>query len=106
MTEKNVPLAPPRTLQEVQLPIIDNRCCQSMYKREIIRENMMCAGYEDGKKDTCLGDSGGPLVCKKGDSWIQTGIASIGGRCDRSNSAGIYTRVSSFTDWIKEHSGV
>ncbi|XP_069044071.1 serine protease 27-like isoform X1 [Lepisosteus oculatus] len=107
MTKENVPLAPPRTLQEVQLPIVDNRCCQSMYNsKATIREDMMCAGDEDGQKDTCLGDSGGPLVCKKGDSWIQAGIVSFGRGCGRPNSPGVYTRVSSFTDWIKEHSGV
>ncbi|XP_069044076.1 serine protease 27-like [Lepisosteus oculatus] len=105
MTRGNVPLAPPRTLQEVQLAIIDNRRCQSMYNSEIIRKDMMCAGYEDGQKDTCLGDSGGPLVCK-GDSWIQAGIVSFGRGCGSLNSPGVYTRVTSFTDWIKKHSGV
>ncbi|XP_069044074.1 serine protease 27-like [Lepisosteus oculatus] len=105
MTRENVPLAPNRTLQEVQLPIIDNRRCQSMYNSEIIREDMMCAGYENGQNDTCMGDSGGPLVCK-GDSWIQAGIVSFGIGCGRPNSPGVYTRVSSFTDWIKKHSGV
>ncbi|XP_069044087.1 serine protease 27-like [Lepisosteus oculatus] len=104
-TKENVPLAPPRTLQEVQLPIVDNRRCQSMYNREAtIREDMMCAG--DEQKDTCGGDAGGPLVCKKGDSWIQAGIVSFGRGCGRPNSPGIYTRVSSFRCWIWKHSGV
>ncbi|XP_069044079.1 serine protease 27-like [Lepisosteus oculatus] len=106
MIIENVPLAPPRTLQEVQLPIIDNRRCQSMYNRKIIREDMMCAGDEDGQKDTCNGDNGGPLVCKKGDSWIQAGIVSFGRGCGRPNSPGVYTRVTSFRCWIRKHSGV
>ncbi|XP_069044069.1 serine protease 27-like [Lepisosteus oculatus] len=107
MTKENVPLAPPRTLQEVQLTIVDNRCCQIMYNSNAtIREDMMCAGDEDGQKDTCKGDSGGPLLWKKGGSWIQAGIVSFGRDCGMPNSLGVYTRVSSFTDWIKKHSGV
>ncbi|XP_069044088.1 serine protease 27-like [Lepisosteus oculatus] len=106
-TKENVPLAPPRTLQEVQLPIVDNRRCQSMYNSEAtIREDMMCAGDEDGQKDTCNGDAGGPLVCKKGESWIQAGIVSFGRGCGSPNSPGVYTRVSSFRCWIRKHSGV
>lgn len=46
------------------------------------------------------GDSGGPLVCKRGDKWIQVGIASFTARNAPENYPGVFTRVSHYTDWI------
>nr|XP_015194910.1 PREDICTED: prostasin-like [Lepisosteus oculatus] len=44
----------PQTLQEVRLPIIDNQVCQEMYEgRYTIQPEMICAGYQNGGKDTC-----------------------------------------------------
>nr|XP_015194998.1 PREDICTED: serine protease 27-like isoform X1 [Lepisosteus oculatus] len=99
----NEALKHPRTLQEVQLPIIDNKSCQKMQRGLQIRKEMMCAGLKRGGKDTCQGDSGGPLVCKERNSWVQVGIVSFGyGKgCARSKHPGIYTRVSSYRTWIK-----
>ncbi|XP_006630359.2 tryptase-2-like [Lepisosteus oculatus] len=101
------PLPTPFILQEVQLPIIDNKLCQEMYNKVyIIRREMICAGYKEGGKDTCKGDSGGPLVCKQRGSWTQAGIVSFGKGCAQPNSPGVYTRVSSFRNWIKNHTRV
>ncbi|XP_066579297.1 prostasin [Amia ocellicauda] len=112
-TITNVPLKSPRTLQEVQLPIIDNKLCQDMYNNHhnmntyyTIKPEMLCAGYERGLKDTCQGDSGGPLVCKKGRGWVQAGIVSFGKPCGSVRFPGVYTRVTSYRDWIKKHSGI
>ncbi|XP_069044089.1 mast cell tryptase-like [Lepisosteus oculatus] len=102
---ENVSLEYPYTLQEVQIPIVDNQQCNQMYNC-IIRPDMMCAGFYWGGKDTCQGDSGGPLVFKKGDDWVQAGIVSFGRGCAEPNSPGVYTRVSSFRDWIQTKSGV
>ncbi|MBN3302162.1 ST14 protein, partial [Amia calva] len=53
------------------------------------------------------GDSGGPLVCKnKKLSWVQAGITSFGKNSTSPNAPGVFTRVSSFRHWIKQHSGV
>ncbi|XP_069044067.1 tryptase-2-like isoform X2 [Lepisosteus oculatus] len=94
----------PQTLQEVRLPIIDNQVCQEMYEgRYTIQPEMICAGYQNGGKDTCQGDSGGPLVCRKGGLWVQAGLVSFGDSCALPNSPGVYTRVSSFRTWIKTH---
>ncbi|XP_066579294.1 tryptase beta-2 [Amia ocellicauda] len=107
--KENVPLPEPQTLQKVKLPIIGNRSCQRLFRNIYnIKPEMMCAGYKKGKKDTCQGDSGGPLVCRKRRRrrWVLAGITSFGRGCAQPRSPGIYTRVSSFRHWIKQHSGV
>ncbi|MBN3317596.1 PRS27 protease, partial [Atractosteus spatula] len=101
-TKENVPLQSPQTLQQVRLPVLDNKDCQVMLKNYTIMDEMVCAGYKEGKKDTCQGDSGGPLVCKKRRGWVQVGIVSFGDGCARPNFPGINTRVSSFLRWIRK----
>jgi secreted trypsin-like serine protease len=49
-------------LQEVTVPIMSNaECRKTGYGSARITDNMMCAGYDKGEKDSCQGDSGGPL---------------------------------------------
>jgi len=46
------PVSP--TLQEVYVPILSNsECRESKYPSNRITNNMMCAGYKDGGKDSC-----------------------------------------------------
>ncbi len=57
------------------------------------------------EKDTCLGDSGGGLYLKDYSKVkmrrVVVGITSYGVGCGRSNSPGIYTRVSFYLDFIR-----
>lgn len=106
-----VPLASPKTLQEVQLSLIDNRNCESLYqtslgynpKFKLIHDDMWCAGYKEGKKDACRGDSGGPLVCSVNGVWVQMGITSWGWGCAEPKHPGVYTRVQYYLSWIEEN---
>lgn len=42
------------TLQEVEVPIMTNDDCKkSAYGKTRITENMLCAGYAEGEKDSC-----------------------------------------------------
>lgn len=90
---------PANILQEVELPIISNSDCNQAFGGGIT-DNMICAGYDAGGKDTCYGDSGGPLVVRDGaGGWKLAGITSFGPR-DCATLYGAYTRVSAFVDWI------
>jgi hypothetical protein len=53
-------------------------------------------------KDSCQGDSGGPIVRKSGNDHFQVGVVSWGNGCARVGFAGVYSRVSSATAWIKQ----
>ncbi|XP_060921571.1 serine protease 27-like [Labrus mixtus] len=95
----DVPLGFPQTLQEVTVPIVSNTRCSQSYSS--ITSNMICAGLEEGGKDSCQGDSGGPLVCKSGSVWVEGGVVSFGRGCALASFPGVYARVSQFEDWIK-----
>ncbi|XP_050061484.1 uncharacterized protein LOC114132454 isoform X2 [Aphis gossypii] len=94
----------PKTLQAVDVPIIDNRQCERWHKSNginvIIYDEMMCAGYREGSKDSCQGDSGGPLMLEKTGRWYLIGIVSAGYSCAQRGQPGIYHRVALTVDWI------
>nr|XP_010948258.2 serine protease 27 [Camelus bactrianus] len=98
----------PRILQKLAVPIIDTPKCNLLYSKDAessfqpktIKEDMLCAGFAEGKKDACKGDSGGPLVCLVGQSWMQAGVISWGEGCARRNRPGVYIRVTSHHNWI------
>lgn len=58
---------------------------------------MICAGLNQGGRDSCQGDSGGPLTKVATGKRELTGITSWGNGCAQPNLFGIYTRVSSPT---------
>ncbi|XP_053326507.1 transmembrane protease serine 9-like isoform X2 [Spea bombifrons] len=101
-------LPPPSTLQQVVVPLVEQKSCDQMYHQNstvaptlaIIRPDMICAGLAAGGKDSCQGDSGGPLVCRLNSTWFQVGIVSWGTGCALPNRPGVYTRVSYYRDWI------
>ncbi|KAM9837649.1 serine protease 27 [Aulostomus maculatus] len=101
-----VPLPGVGTLQEVQVPIISQSSCQEMYSidptgRVDILYDMICAGYQEGAKDSCQGDSGGPLVCQMvNGTWVQAGVVSFGLGCAQENQPGVYARLTSYSSFI------
>lgn len=88
------------TLQKVELPIVEHQTCAEAYSGGIT-ENMLCAGYPEGGKDSCQGDSGGPLIVPDGiGGWKQAGIVSWGVGCARPEYYGVYTKVAQYAEWI------
>jgi len=96
-------------LRQAVVPIVSYQVCETKYLRARkpieLTENMLCAGYMEGGKDTCQGDSGGPLVCKQGDTWLQYGVVSFGEGCALPNFPGVYADVVHFLPWIQQQTG-
>ncbi|KAB1252001.1 Tryptase beta-2 [Camelus dromedarius] len=103
------PLPPPFPLKQVQVPIVENSVCDEQYHAglstaddfPIILDDMLCAGRKG--HDSCQGDSGGPLVCKTKGTWLQAGVVSWGEGCAQTERPGVYTRVTSYLDWIYQY---
>ncbi|KAM6155648.1 serine protease 27 [Rhynchocyon petersi] len=99
----------PRVLQKLAVPIIDTLKCNRLYSKDTdadlppqtIKDDMLCAGFAEGRKDACKGDSGGPLVCLVDHSWLQAGVISWGEGCARRNRPGVYIRVTAHHTWIQ-----
>lgn len=93
----------PNQLQQVTIPIVPNQVCNqpSSYGGKIL-PNMMCAGLPQGGRDACVGDSGGPLMVRLNGVYRQVGIVSQGDGCAMPGKYGIYTRVSSYANWIQK----
>jgi len=96
----------PKTLQVVDVPMIDNRQCEQWHREKginvIIYDEMVCAGYFHGGKDSCQGDSGGPLMMEHEGRWTLIGLVSAGYSCAKRGQPGIYHRVARTTDWISK----
>lgn len=98
-------------LQYVKLPVVpQDECRESYTSRSVsynITDNMFCAGFFDGGRDTCLGDSGGAFVMEDRVSqrWVVFGLVSWGGpeECGSQRVYGVYTRVAKYVDWIQNH---
>ncbi len=88
-------------LQEVTLEIVEPSICKMLLPGFVFDEIHICAGYPQGGKDSCGGDSGGPLVDAVNTN-LQYGIVSFGIGCARPNLPGVYTRISSYIDWIDD----
>ncbi|XP_066133111.1 coagulation factor XII isoform X3 [Saccopteryx bilineata] len=94
-------------LQEAQVPLIpQERCSAPDLHGTAFAPGMLCAGFPEGGTDACQGDSGGPLVCENEGAerqLILRGIVSWGSGCGDRNKPGVYTDVTYYLTWIREH---
>jgi hypothetical protein len=99
-------LAGSSRLLESAVETIATTVCKNRYATSVIGPGQMCAGLEQGGKDSCQGDSGGPLVAyDSGGCPRQIGVVSWGEGCAEQQAYGVYTRVSHYADWIQTHTG-
>ena len=88
-------------LLQVTVPMINQDICKATFSYVNNVTDNFCAGYAYEGYDSCRGDSGGPLVINS--TGVQLGIVSFGStRCGATNSYGVYTNISNYTDWITQ----
>ncbi|KAB7494561.1 Trypsin-10 [Armadillidium nasatum] len=90
-----------KNLRQVEVKILSTENCKGygyLYSESI----MICAGWEEGGKDTCQADSGGPLLWLNSEgNWEVHGIVSFGFGCANKGFPGVYTKVIEFNGWIR-----
>lgn len=91
-------------LLEVEVPIISNSVCRSAGgPYSDITDSQICAGdFENGGVDSCQGDSGGPLFTQRNNRTQIIGVVSWGDGCATARKPGVYTRVASYAQWLRE----
>lgn len=87
-------------LREVDVEVMGVSKCQQAYDNVTMRQ--ICAGdMAHGGVDSCQGDSGGPLIATDAQGVKKlVGIVSWGDGCALAGKPGVYTRVSSYADWV------
>jgi len=85
-----------KILQKVDVPIVSDADCRGSYGENDIADSMICAGFEQGGKDSCQGDSGGPFMC----GAQLSGVVSWGYGCAEAGYPGVYTQTSYFVSWL------
>ncbi|KAF2895592.1 hypothetical protein ILUMI_10587 [Ignelater luminosus] len=94
---------------KAELHLVPNIECSSVYERKTrlkIGEGQICAVGMKGV-DACKGDSGNALMFhdKRADeqNFIAIGVVSFGLGCGTQNVPAVFTRVSSYIQWIIDH---
>lgn len=93
------PMSAPMTLQKTDMNVVTMSTCQLTWG-SYIKTSHICINDKNLDSSACMGDSGGPFVCERGGSYVLAGLTSWGSsECDR-DLPNIYTRLSSFRNWI------
>jgi secreted trypsin-like serine protease len=94
--------APSAVLMKVDLRAMDTEACKNRpaFGPERIHGKVICASHPE--RSTCQGDSGGALTFTNGAPKV-VGVVSWGKkRCSGDGQPGVYTRIESYRDWIKQ----
>ncbi|WP_328997256.1 serine protease [Kribbella sp. NBC_00709] len=90
---------PADTFQKVDVPVLGDAYCSEAYASEgYTPDGEICAGYEDGGKDSCQGDSGGPLVL----NGRLFGVVSWGVGCADAGNPGVYAEVATYAAELQQ----
>jgi V8-like Glu-specific endopeptidase len=86
-------------LKAVPLLVMPREKCEAVPAyRGTMSDDVICAGSPEAGQDACTWDSGGPLVRESDQALV--GLVSRGYGCGLQDVPGIYTRISSYRDWI------
>lgn len=91
------------TLQQGMLPVQSHAKCSAFNNSmfEVDETSMICGGSgKPNQAGGCQGDSGGPYVCKEQGKWALRGVVSWGDPVCNTEHFSVFTRVSSFRNWI------
>jgi len=95
----------PQVLQQAEVSVISNADCQKTgYTASQILPSMVCGQGKTqtgGIIDACQGDSGGPFVAENNGRYEIYGATSWGRGCAGAIYPGIWARIHSNVDWIK-----
>jgi hypothetical protein len=87
---------PPQSdvLRAADVPVWSATRCKRSYAGYDARL-MVCAGYINGRVDSCGGDSGGPMMVMEPDrTWRLLGVVSFGKDCALASYPGVYAWVN------------
>lgn len=102
--DNGIPSNYPRKLQQAVVPLISLSTCNAPQSYNgTINDEQICAGFADGRRDSCTGDSGGPLMIQHNGIYQQIGIVSFGEGCGKLNKYGVYTYLPMYLGWIRQY---
>uniref|UniRef100_A0A8C5DEK1 Coagulation factor VIIi n=1 Tax=Gouania willdenowi TaxID=441366 RepID=A0A8C5DEK1_GOUWI len=87
-------------LRHMSVPLIPNSQCSQVSQIDF-NSNMLCAGYLEGRQESCRGDDGSPLVTAFGSTHFLTGVVGWGRGCGRQGYYGVYANMANYVDWAK-----
>ncbi|KAL7639946.1 UNVERIFIED_CONTAM: hypothetical protein RMT77_009359 [Armadillidium vulgare] len=91
-----------QNLRKTNVTVLPNFQCYKKISKYFEEDFMICS--DAFKERTCQGDSGGPLMIINGtDKYVQIGVVSFGFGCYAHFFPDVFTRVSHYLPWIKNH---
>lgn len=97
---------PSQFLRYVQAVITPNSVCEKVFGVANVRVTNICLEGIMGKS-SCSGDSGGGLFLELNGRKVVVGVVSFGALVGCTlNYPAVYTRVSSYLDWIGAKTGI
>ncbi|XP_008292543.1 coagulation factor VIIi [Stegastes partitus] len=88
-------------LRRMTIPLLQNAQC-SQRAQFNFTSTMLCAGYLEGRQESCRGDDGSPLVTLLGSTHFLTGVVAWGRGCAQPGYYGVYTNMAAFVDWVQD----
>jgi secreted trypsin-like serine protease len=87
----------------VDVPVVSTAECNKPESYDgRITDQMFCAGVRAGGLDSCQGDSGGPVMSTASGTKELVGVVSWGFGCARELLYGVYTRVTTVSQWASD----